>query len=345
MLLVGMEGYPPIEQVARPFLRLAGLRVDPKLGARQRLMRMTGIEVVPLDGKPKFKVVLPEGSRISAPSWSPDGARFAFTRDLDDGVELWVAEAATGKARAIEGLRIVDLLGQGFAWVDGSKLLVHQVPPGRGPAPPEPKAPSGPNIEETSGRVAQTATYQDLLKSPRDEELFRHFATSQLARVDAISGAVEPVGEPALISMADPSPDGKFLLVTTLKGPFSYRVPYPMFARTISVLDATGKLVRTIADLPIADDTPRQAGEADLGRGPRRWRPDPQGPAPRPAADSRRAIPGGAGRADEDPAPVRRSRLDREAERRAPDRVGPRPPLADDVAGRPGQARRTAGDL
>ncbi len=119
--------------------------------------------------------------------------------------------------------------------------------------------------------MAQTATYQDLLKSPRDEELFRHFATSQLARVDAISGAVEPVGEPALISMADPSPDGKFLLVTTLKGPFSYRVPYPMFARTISVLDATGKLVRTIADLPIADDTPRQG----VAKGARmvQWQP------------------------------------------------------------------------
>jgi hypothetical protein len=32
---------------------------------------------------------------------------------------------------------------------------------------------------------------------------------------------VTTIGEPGLIASADPSPDGKFLLVTTLKAPFS----------------------------------------------------------------------------------------------------------------------------
>jgi dipeptidyl aminopeptidase/acylaminoacyl peptidase len=272
MLLVGVEGYPPIKELARPILRVAGVRIDPGLGARQRLSRNTGIEIVPLDGRPRQRVTLPEGARIGMPSWSPGGTSFAFARDVADGVELWVADAKTGQARALPGVRIVDVLGRGFAWEDDGKILVHRVPPDRGPAPPAPEAPSGPNIEETTGgRLAQTATYQDLLKSPRDEELFRYYATSQLARVDAQTGAVTPIGKAGLIAQADASPDGKFLLVTKLKEPFSYRVPYQAFAKTIEVVDAKGDKVRTIADLPVADDTPRQG----VPKGPRmvEWQP------------------------------------------------------------------------
>ena len=271
-LLVDVEGYPPIRELARPILRLAGVRIDPGLGARQRLARQTGLEIVPLDGRPRKRVELPEGARIGMPSWSPGGTSFAFALDSADGVELWVVDAANGKGRAIPGLRIVDVLGRGFAWEDDAKLLVHRRPVGRGPAPPAPDAPSGPNIEEAaSGKLAQVATYQDLLKSPRDEELFRYFATSQLARIDAATGSVTPIGEPGLIASAEASPDGKFLLVTTLKEPFSYRVPYQSFARSIEVIDPNGRRVRTIADLPVTDDTPRQG----VPKGPRsvEWQP------------------------------------------------------------------------
>ncbi len=274
LLLVDIEGYPPIRQLARPILRIAGVRVDPGLGSIQRTLRHTGIEIVPLDGSPRKRVELPEGSRIGMPRWSPAGTSFAFTRDLADGVELWVVDATKGKGHAIPGVRLVDVLSGnsgGFQWTDDSHLLIHNAPMGRKPAPPAPEAPTGPNIEETTGKVAQVATYQDLLKSPRDEQLFEYYATSQLAHVDAATGTVTNIGEPGLIASAEPSPDGKYLLVTTLKTPFSYRVPYQMFAHSIKVLDANGKLVRDIADLPVSDDTPRQG----VPKGPRmvQWQP------------------------------------------------------------------------
>src|SRR5262249_24604622 len=154
-----------------------GVRIDPGLGALQRTSRFTGIEIVPLDGRPRKRVKLPAGSRIGLPKWSPAGSSFAFPRDIADGVELWVVDAAKGAGRAIPGVRVVDVLSgfggvNGFQWTDDRHLLVHQVPSGRGPAPAAPDAPSGPNIEETSGKVGQVPTFQDLLKSPRDEELF-----------------------------------------------------------------------------------------------------------------------------------------------------------------------------
>jgi dipeptidyl aminopeptidase/acylaminoacyl peptidase len=150
-------------------------------------------------------------------------------------------------------------------------LVIHQIPIGRGKPPKAPDAPTGPNIEETTGKAAQVATYQDLLKSPRDEELFRYYATSQLANVDTSTGAVTTIGEPGLIASAEQSPDGKFLLVTTLKAPFSFRVPFYLFPRSIEVVDAKGQPVQKIADLPVSDDTPRQG----VPKGPRsvEWQP------------------------------------------------------------------------
>jgi dipeptidyl aminopeptidase/acylaminoacyl peptidase len=201
----------------------------------------------------------------------------AFTRDLDNGVELWIIDAATGQGGPMPGVRINDVLGgsfgglRGFQWTDDRHLLVHLVPSGRRAAPAAPDAPNGPTVEETTGKVAQVATYQDLLRSPRDEELFRYYATAQLAKIDSATRTVTAIGEPGLIASAESSPDGKYLLVTVLKAPFSYRVPYFWFTRTIDVLDANGRKVRTIADLPISDDTPRQG----VPKGPRsvEWQP------------------------------------------------------------------------
>jgi hypothetical protein len=56
-----------------------------------------------------------------------------------------------------------------------------------------------------------------------------------------------------------PSPDESYLLVTRLKRPFSYRVPYFYFARTVEVWDRDmNKRLRVIADLPVSDEVPPQ---------------------------------------------------------------------------------------
>lgn len=276
MLLVEVESHPSIQRLASPFLRLAGVRLDPRLGAGQRLARARGIEVVPLGSGASKKVELPEGSRIGLPSWSFDGTKFAFTRDLDDGVELWVGDAETGIARPIPHLRVTDILGPSFDWIDDHKtLLVRMIPPDRGPAPADPGFPEGPNIEETAGKLAQPPTYQDLLKSPRDEELFAHYAACSIALVNAADGTIRPLVPTDFWTGFEPSPDRRHYLVSRIKRPFSYRVPYFAFPRTIEILDSGGKVERLLADLPVADDTPRQG----VPKGPRQTEWSPLDPA------------------------------------------------------------------
>lgn len=141
---------------------------------------------------------------------------------------------------------------------DNAHLRVLLVPSTRGKVPETPRVPRGPNIEETAGKISKMATYQDLLRTPHDETLFEHFATSQLAMIDANAGVVKPIGATAMIMTADLSLDGNYVLVTKLKRPFSYRVPYSYFTRSIEVWDTSGNIVATIADLPISDEIPTQ---------------------------------------------------------------------------------------
>jgi dipeptidyl aminopeptidase/acylaminoacyl peptidase len=273
LLLISYEAHPPIALLARPFHRLAGLRVDPVRGARQRTFRYTGIAVRRLDEKTARTVTLPASASVGIPVWSNDGTRFAFSVDREDGVELWVGDVATARAARVEDVRLNDLLGQPFEWMnDSARLLVRLVPGGRGAPPQAPVVPGGPIVEETSGKVSKMATFQDLLKSPHDEALFEHFGRTQLAVVDSRSGVISPLGKPDLYLGPGLSRDEKYLLVTRLRRPFSYHVPFPLFSRTIEVLDAArGTPVRVIAELPVSEEVPTQG----VPTGPRQldWQP------------------------------------------------------------------------
>jgi dipeptidyl aminopeptidase/acylaminoacyl peptidase len=272
ILLVDVEQNPPLSLVAEPFLRLGGVRLIPRRGARQHLVYGKGLTLLTLPDGRKTRIELPAGSRIGLPIFSPVGAVFAFTRDIDDRTELWIGDAKSPKAKPIAGIRLNDVLGEPMRFsADGRSLWLLEAPGSRGPVPPEPPVPAGPIIEETAGKTAQVATYEDLLRSSRDEDLFAYYGASQVVRLDLATGKRTSVGSPGLHESVEPSPDGKYLLVARLKRPFSYRVPYQAFPHTLEVWDEAGKVVRTVADLPLADQTPRQG----VPKGARRmeWQP------------------------------------------------------------------------
>ncbi|HEY4612412.1 MAG TPA: S9 family peptidase, partial [Bacteroidota bacterium] len=272
MLVVEYLPHPPVALLAQPYYRIGGLRINPELNARQRITQYTGILVRSVKENKEVRVKLPTGAKVSVPVWSNDGSKVAFTRDLDNGVELWVADAKTGNAKAIAGVSVNDVLGAPLSWMnDNVHLLVKGVPSGRGKAPEAPKSPLGPVIEESSGKQAGVYTYQDLLKNPHDENLFEYFATFQLTKVNTNTGALSAIGRPGMFSSVEVSPDEQYVLVTRLKRPFSYRVPYFYFTRSIEVLDAKGNAVRTIADFKISDEIPTQG----VVTGPRsvEWQP------------------------------------------------------------------------
>ena len=162
MLLVDAETHPPIAHLAEPIHRIGGLRISAVRGARQRALRFTGLRIQATAGGTARQVPLPSGARIGAPVWSPDGKRFAFTRDLENGVELWLGDAASGKATPVAALRLNDVLGSPFEWgTDSLHLLARSVPAGRGSPPAAPLV-AGPVVQETAGKAPLSAAVKNL---------------------------------------------------------------------------------------------------------------------------------------------------------------------------------------
>jgi dipeptidyl aminopeptidase/acylaminoacyl peptidase len=261
MLMVEYRPYPSVGLLAKPFLKLGGTRIDPTITATQRVTEYTGLSLLRVDDGATTPITgLPDDARIGVPNWSIDGTRFAFTRDTETGVELWVGDVESASCRQLLPAVVADVLAGPMLWMDDSRhLLVTLVPESRGAAPVAPLVPIGPVISETSGKKTRASTFQDLLTNPHDEDLFEYYGTSQLARVDSDTGEIALIGAPCLLLGTRTSPDEKYLLVTRLHRPFSYRVPYSYFARSVEVWDAaTGDVIYTVADLPVSDEVPQQ---------------------------------------------------------------------------------------
>jgi dipeptidyl aminopeptidase/acylaminoacyl peptidase len=274
VLLVRGDPYPPIADLARPMLRLAGVRLDPKTNGPHRAPYWTGLSYQAVDGGPEHPVTLPPDPHIGPPVWSADGKRFAFSNTRpDSGVDLWVADAATLRARRLEGVRLNAGLGWGFLWMpDQRSLLVMMVPRDRGPAPPEDLVPRGPEVQEASGKRGIGSTYEvrDVLRTPEDEARFDYYLTSDAAVVDVETGAITSLHQRGIFARLEPSPDGSHFLAERIRHPYSYLHPFFRFPRDIEVWDRSGRKIATVASLPLADQVPIQG----VPTGPREesWR-------------------------------------------------------------------------
>ncbi len=276
LALFDRSNLPSIAELAEPSLRLAGYRINPRNNgpASSRVSWLTGMGFQPVAGGPVRPVALPAGARFTSPSWAPNGATVAFLMDQPTGLELWVADVASGAARRLTGPTVNAATGGGFDWMpDSSALLVRVVPAGRQAAPDVTRPPTGPIVAETGGRAAPVRTYQDLLRDPGDEALFDHYFTAQLMRV-ALDGRTEALGAPGVILQASPSPDGRFVLTTVAKRPFSYAVPAGLFPADVVVSDLQGRIVHSVAALPLRDDIPTPFDAVATGPRSVQWRAD-----------------------------------------------------------------------
>ena len=264
MLLIQQSQYPPIERLAEPYLKLAGVRIEPRNHSRHDASNgygirscLQGFSVEEIGSRRQTRVALPTADAcIGMPMWSPDGRRFAFTNTTATRTELWLGDALTGKTRRIEGLRLNPLLESTAQWLRGSDSLVVKQLPAKLGAPP--KRGIGPEIREAIAGKGESSTYEarDTLGSPEDEALFDHYATAQLAVVDVASGKVRGIGKAGALGDVDVAPDGRHVLVETLKRPYSYVTTWQRFARDVDVVDVeTGKSVR-VASLPAAERVP-----------------------------------------------------------------------------------------
>ncbi|MFC2165235.1 S9 family peptidase [Acidobacteriota bacterium] len=271
LLLASYEPMPSISYMAQPLLRIAGMRITPKNNSRQQTTFYTGIVIKRIKDGSEIKVALPKGADLNFPSWSPDGKWIAFTRYLENGVELWVASSKTGEAKPLTTAIVNATLSSGYQWYpDSQHILAQMISNNRGSQPKKPEIPIGPVIQETSGKFAKVWTYQDLLQNPYDETLFDYYMTSQLSKIDILTGQTQKLGQQGIYLAPEISPDGNQILIHRIKKPYSYHVPYYYFTHNLEIWDINGDLRHLLADIPLADDVPMRG----VSKGPRNieWR-------------------------------------------------------------------------
>jgi dipeptidyl aminopeptidase/acylaminoacyl peptidase len=157
--------------------------------------------------------------------------------------------------------------------VDAGRLACLTVPAGRGAPPAGSAVPTGPIEQESDGKAAPNPTFQDLLRSPADEATFDHYAAAQVALV-GVDGRVTPVGAPAVRNRVAPSPDGRWLLVETVRRPYSYLVPLGSFPSRTEVWDLSGRVARVVDDRPLDERASRRFDQVPPGPRGVAWRAD-----------------------------------------------------------------------
>jgi len=269
---------PPLQRIkvlAQPELRLAGLRFNPENYGQNRDIHYNKMLLKKIsDGSEKKITGLPEDLHFLYATWSPDSMHIAFSITREKSIELWVVDRENYQARPMADVKLNEIYDNPFYWVSDSKSIIcRTVPAEQGSKPETSSVPTGPVIQETSGKKAPARTYQDLLKNPYDEELFEYYLKSQIIQVN-LDGKVNTVGTEGLIKRCKPSPDGKYLLVEIIKRPFSYLVPEYRFPKNIEIWDLKGQIIKKIADLPLAEEIPISSDAVRCGPRGVDWRED-----------------------------------------------------------------------
>ncbi|KAG2326047.1 hypothetical protein Bca52824_008775 [Brassica carinata] len=286
ILFLKRRALPPLADLARPELKLAGVRIDGHCNTRSRMSFYTGLGIHHLlpDGtlSPEKEITgVPDGGKINFVTWSNDGKHLAFSIRVDENGNtskpiVWVADVETGEARPLfkSGDIYLNAIFESFVWIDDSTLLVSTIPSSRGDPPKKPLVPSGPKtLSNEKSSVVQVRTFQDLLKDEYDADLYDYYATSQLV-LASLDGSAKEVGPPAIYTSLDPSTDHKYLLVSSLHRPYSFTVPCGRFPKKVEVWSADGKFVRQLCDLPLAEDIPIASNSVRKGMRSINWRAD-----------------------------------------------------------------------
>ena len=260
MVLLSRSTYKSIADLSRKELRIAGLRVDPKRFIGSRTTYYNKVELVDFEkGKTPLLVAgLPNKPQLTNFIWSPDEKMIAMTHTSDSSVELWILDVTTRKVKKLSSQPINATMGNSINWFKSSKeLLVKLIPKDIEDIIDQSViVPTGPKVTENNGEKAQNRTYQDLIKNPTDSKNFTQLSRSEIYKID-LNGNKSLFLDARMYRGVSISPNGKYVMVSFVKEPFSYLVPYYRFPTETHVYDLDAQLVKLISDNPLQEVLPK----------------------------------------------------------------------------------------
>lgn len=276
MVLSYRDTYKSMADLSGEEVKLAGIRVNPVTNISSTITYINNLKIKRLSDRNEMQLEgLPQNAKITYLSFSPDDSKLAFTNTTEKGVELWIADLKRKRAKKLTDENLSAVFGQPFIWYrDSQSLLVKKIPASRAPLiDQEKELPKGPIVSVSDGKVSQNRTYADLLKNPQDEANFENLAKSEIHKVD-LNGNSSLLKNADLYLGTSFSPDGNYLMLTTLQRPFSYIVPYSRFPMTSTVYDSKGNLVKVVNEVPLNETMPKGFSSVRTGKRSFSWRDD-----------------------------------------------------------------------
>jgi dipeptidyl aminopeptidase/acylaminoacyl peptidase len=276
MLLSYRSTYKTLDDLNQEEMRLGGLRINPVTNISSTVTYITNLKVRKVSEKNEVQVKgLPENPRISNLGMSPNEKKLSFSHTTNTGVELWVLDIATAQATKLTDATVNANMGNPFSWfADNQTILVRMLVKNR-PALIDLKKdlPTGPIVSTGDGSVSQNRTYQDLLKNPLDEQNFETLITSELYKV-TLDGKAELFKKADMYAGESISPDGNYVMISTIQKPFSYIVPLSRFPQKSVVYDKSGKEVKVVNEVPLTEIMPKGFSSVRKGKRSMGWRSD-----------------------------------------------------------------------
>lgn len=276
MLLSYRNTYKTLDDLNQEEIRLGGLRINPITNISSTITYITNLKIRKINDHKEVQVSgLPPNPKIAYITWSPNEQKIAFTNTTNKGVELWFINVYTAEAKKITEDNLNANLGSPYSWmIDNETLLVKVLPKNRSALIDVKKdLPKGPTVMISDGSKSQNRTYPDLLKNKVDEDNFDALVTSELYKV-SFNGTKELFKNQAIYAGESFSPDGNYLLLTTIKKPYSYIVPMSRFPQTATVYDKTGKEVKVVNEVPLTEIMPKGFSSVRKGKRNMSWRSD-----------------------------------------------------------------------
>ncbi len=276
MLLSYRSTYKTLDDLNQEEMSLGGLRINPVTNISTSINYINNLKVREVKAMEPVQVKgLPDNPRIAYVTWSPDESKIAFTNTSKTGVELWVLDMASAQATRLTEPVVNANLGNPFEWLGDCKQLLVRLMPKKHPELLNSKKdlPAGPIVSISDGSKSQNRTYPDLLKNSSDEANFVTLTTSELFKVDLNGQAVLFKGK-NIYAGESISPDGKYVLVTTLHKPFSYVVPLNRFPQISIVYDMDGQEIKKVNDVPLSEVLPKGFMAVRTGKRAMNWRND-----------------------------------------------------------------------
>jgi len=276
MVLLFRPTYKTLEDLNKEGMKIAGLRIDPQTNISSTVSYVNNLKIKNIHDKDAKQISgLPEKPLLANFSLSPDEKFLGFTNTTENGVELWVVELEKAQASKVTKDNLNANLGTPFIWLADSQSFLIQVLPKNRPSLKDDKndIPKGPTVATGTGEVSQNRTYQDLIKTPLDEENFETLVTSELKKI-TLNRVSSDFAEAAMFLSTSLSPNGKYVLISKIEKPFSYIVPYHRFPHKTTVHDLQGNLIKTVNEVPLNEILPKGFSSVRKGKRNMNWRPD-----------------------------------------------------------------------